>query len=1556
MTTSVRRQPKVKGPTAKASSASKRKCDSSEAKLGENRKKALTGSGRRAAQNHDFDESKMLVADGVTFDERMKVTHEKVCKSEQDALLETAPPLSSGLKLQRRRIQEFAVVDGKKNAEPLESLQFLKKGEKLWLSGIVHPLGGGNALSKAAGRRVAKPFGPVIGYSVELSKSGGNADIVIKTTQGEYVTMRPTAGYKKCFENLAGQSAIAFEVYQAVLRAGVDSARLDHVIAHLARCKVTKAFPSPREGLLINGGFVLEQLKQANAGIEASPFYKELENEVSSYIYTSSSYVQKNNKGITIVSSRLEDGKQGADSSSIGSEDMSGQELADQQYAMQLQAKIDRELSNVRRTANSTASKETQEYIKVSEEEIAGDYPLPTQYVKEEEELDEFLLYDEALELLSPEELPKRVLTEYSIYNADGFLTSLELLPMWSGVDPDVELYASGIVVEDESGHAQVAAGGGSGSSSAEKEDEKQGMRMSLSQIREWVVELGPDMVFISLRTDIGWYSLSQPADRYKPWANVVMKCAHISAFILQIICEESRASKLSYNDIVKRICMESEDSKTFISSKNAPVDRFLSVHAQIFLSCFQHFPIEAVRKCAFVVALREKLNSVKHSKLYVSSGKGRGRMNRNPMKDRAAGSRAKPMTATATAMVKSVWQSYFGSSDCPDNGSAEMAQEVEEDENEENDDEATENALANNSKILKEKFTHDAVEERLPLQLLIDQKIPKNSQRDSAWSLSTPASEKAQSCQNAKNGAIIVSVGDCIAISIKGDYLLGIVQALWEKKGKKMVQIRTLKQGVETVLGDAASEEELFLTQEVQTFETSLILGKVHAKRRERPWDVSQRIQSFNEDVSLRQRNSSVKSSQKGALEMFWSKEYVPEEGMFRDIADMNLGQILKEVSDEGEEEFYAVSTKNGVCVNGMQYDVGQFVYVYPDVFDQMPEANREYEMPSYLSNARFHKGSYDGLRAWGIGQLVKAGKKSDKQIKQGQDVEHVVLKRFWRPEDISIDLAQNSPSYHHVYAGNEEIQVDVDDIVGPVNVGAISHMGSKDTFVCVGTFDRKTKDISAAPKELISQVKSKSDSAGKKTSNSDAKGKQSHTSAEPADPIALATMDIFAGCGGLSEGMHQAKAAITKWAIEYEEPAAESFKLNNQDAAVFCNNCNVLLHAAMAKFGQHEDCMASQEAMDASNNLSSEDKERLPLPGEVDFICGGPPCQGYSGMNRFNKGNWSMVQNSMVMAFLSYADFYRPRYFLLENVRNFVSHNKSFTFRLTLRSLLDMGYQVRFGVLNAGNFGVSQSRKRTFIWAAAPTEYLPSWPRLMHCFRTPQLTINLPGGVQYTAVPQTDGAPLRPVTVHDAISDLPPISNGHDVESSSYVKPPATAFQIAVRGDCEVLYDHVCKYMNDLNMERCRCIPKNCPGADWRVLEEIVAKDPSRKNFNGQPLVPWCLPNTADRHNGWRGLFGRLDWTGHFPTSTTDPQPMGKVGQVFHPEQDRIVSVRECARAQGFPDSHRFVGNVSNKHRQVGNAVPPPLAAALGRQLREALESKEKEKAKKLMNAMTV
>lgn len=79
--------------------------------------------------------------------------------------------------------------------------------------------------------------------------------------------------------------------------------------------------------------------------------------------------------------------------------------------------------------------------------------------------------------------------------------------------------------------------------------------------------------------------------------------------------------------------------------------------------------------------------------------------------------------------------------------------------------------------------------------------------------------------------------------------------------------------------------------------------------------------------------------------------------------------------------------------------------------------------------------------------------------------------------------------------------------------------------------------------------------------------------------DGLALMTMDIFAGCGGLSEGLHRAGAARTKWAIEYEQPAAEAFKLNNPNATTWCCNCNVLLAAAMSKAGAADFCDASDE-----------------------------------------------------------------------------------------------------------------------------------------------------------------------------------------------------------------------------------------------------------------------------------------------------------------------------------------------------------------------------------------
>ncbi|KGL93558.1 DNA (cytosine-5)-methyltransferase 1, partial [Charadrius vociferus] len=187
------------------------------------------------------------------------------------------------------------------------------------------------------------------------------------------------------------------------------------------------------------------------------------------------------------------------------------------------------------------------------------------------------------------------------------------------------------------------------------------------------------------------------------------------------------------------------------------------------------------------------------------------------------------------------------------------------------------------------------------------------------------------------------------------------------------------------------------------------------------------------------------------------------------------------------------------------------------------------------------------------------------------------------------------------------------------------------------------------------------------------------------------LRTLDVFSGCGGLSEGFHQAGVSETLWAIEMWEPAAQDFRLNNPGTTVFTEDCNVRLKLVMSG--------------EKTNSLG----QKLPQKGDVEMLCGGPPCQGFSGMNRFNSRTYSKFKNSLVVSFLSYCDYYRPRFFLLENVRNFVSFKRSMVLKLTLRCLVRMGYQCTFGVLQAGQYGVAQTRRRAIVLAAAPGEKLP-------------------------------------------------------------------------------------------------------------------------------------------------------------------------------------------------------------------------------------------------------
>ena len=97
------------------------------------------------------------------------------------------------------------------------------------------------------------------------------------------------------------------------------------------------------------------------------------------------------------------------------------------------------------------------------------------------------------------------------------------------------------------------------------------------------------------------------------------------------------------------------------------------------------------------------------------------------------------------------------------------------------------------------------------------------------------------------------------------------------------------------------------------------------------------------------------------------------------------------------------------------------------------------------------------------------------------------------------------------------------------------------------------------------------------------------------------------------------------------------------------------------------------------------------LPQKGDVDLLVGGPPCQGFSQLNRWNKGVYSKFKNSLIVSYLAYCDFFRPRFFILENVRNFVSFQKNMVLRTVLRCLIRMGYQCTFGILQVLRWFIS-------------------------------------------------------------------------------------------------------------------------------------------------------------------------------------------------------------------------------------------------------------------------
>lgn len=390
------------------------------------------------------------------------------------------------------------------------------------------------------------------------------------------------------------------------------------------------------------------------------------------------------------------------------------------------------------------------------------------------------------------------------------------------------------------------------------------------------------------------------------------------------------------------------------------------------------------------------------------------------------------------------------------------------------------------------------------------------------------------------------------------------------------------------------------------------------------------------------------------------------------------------------------------------------------------------------------------------------------------------------------------------------------------------------------------------------------------------------------------LRVLDLFCGAGGLGLGLEQAGLEVSI-AVDAWEPATTTCRAVHPSARVI-----------------------TQDLYDFNDHLLQDSG----LSGMgIDVVVGGPPCQGFCGMNRHRSP--SDRRNSLIEAFVQTVEILNPSAVVMENVTGLLSLGDGKYLTQLMDAFQTLGYTVDFRILQAGYYGVPQNRWRFILLAAKGVREL-QWPEPLHAFHR-TAAHNVGKNKAKILLPITEGRglftdPLPPVTVGDAISDLPPILNGGEY-AGPYTTPPQSSYQRRLREGSDTVTCHATLNSRELHVERYRHIPKNKPNSGWLDLPD--------------ELKPGNLKNFSD--SSYDNRFGRLNWTGTFNTVMAKVEPYW--GRVIHPEQDRLISARESARAQGFPDCVRFEGSISEQYRLIGNAVPPPLGRALGAAILDTL-----------------
>ena len=379
---------------------------------------------------------------------------------------------------------------------------------------------------------------------------------------------------------------------------------------------------------------------------------------------------------------------------------------------------------------------------------------------------------------------------------------------------------------------------------------------------------------------------------------------------------------------------------------------------------------------------------------------------------------------------------------------------------------------------------------------------------------------------------------------------------------------------------------------------------------------------------------------------------------------------------------------------------------------------------------------------------------------------------------------------------------------------------------------------------------------------------------------------VDLFAGAGGMAEGFRQAGFTILS-GNDIDAGAGATFRYNFPGASFFQSPISELTGTELLK--------------DAGITR-----------GELDCLIGGPPCQSFSYNNHLRSQEDARAR--LFEDYLRIVRDLRPRSLVMENVPGILTISGGAIVDEIYSSLKTLDYACEARILYAEDYGVPQQRRRVFFLATRLSRTAaPLFPHgQFGPVQKPSEQVN-PRIHRWSL--RRGQQRLDPPSVWDAIGDLPPIGNGGGTPKSGYAREPLTAYQKRLRRRQRRLYSHVAPTLGRVLLERIRHVPE---GGNWRDIP-----------FD---LLPAGMQRAKATDHTKR--YGRLRKDGLCCTILTKCDPHW--GSYIHPEYDRTISVREAARLQSFRDGFRFCGGLSRQFMQVGNAVPPLLAAAIAKSIR--------------------